>query len=86
MLKLGIAYTKKGLYSKAIGQFNMVISVKRNEHAAYLHRGRAYQALGDVNKAMLDYNTACYLGNKDGCRALPREHKANQRGMPERPQ
>ena len=64
LLYRGLAYASKGEYVKAIDDYNSVISSNRTNtdwntaRQAYLYRGRAQLALGDVNEAAQNYSDA----------------------------
>jgi tetratricopeptide (TPR) repeat protein len=64
LLYRGLAYASKGEYVKAIDDYNTVISNNRTNtdwetaRQAYLYRGRAQLALGDLNEAAQNYSDA----------------------------
>lgn len=54
----GNAYDDKGVYDKAIDDYNHAIELRPDEVIAYNNRGVAYSKIGDYRKAMKDYNQA----------------------------
>ena len=71
LLYRGLAYASKGEYVKAIDDYNTVISSNRTNtdwdtaQQAYLYRGRAQLALGDVNEAAQNYSDAVEMFESD---------------------
>lgn len=61
------AYTRKGLYEKAIADSTRALEIDPKNALAYSTRGAAYQAAGRASKARLDYEKACDLGNETAC-------------------
>lgn len=54
----GNAYDDKGVYDKAIDDYNHAIELRPDEVVAYNNRGVTYSKIGDYRKAMKDYNQA----------------------------
>jgi tetratricopeptide (TPR) repeat protein len=57
----GTAFNGKGLWDKAIADFNQVISRYPKTSYAYAERGFAYEKKGDRAKAIADYRQALAL-------------------------
>jgi tetratricopeptide (TPR) repeat protein len=53
-----------GAYDKSIVDYNNAIHRNRNFLAAYANRGHAFEKLGDMNSAILDYKRAVDLTPK----------------------
>jgi tetratricopeptide (TPR) repeat protein len=68
-LEQGIAQAKKGEYAAAIMAFNQAIAYGNTERIAlepqaaevYYRRGLAYYDLGEIDKAIADYNQSLNL-------------------------
>jgi Flp pilus assembly protein TadD len=67
---LGIAYARVGLVDKAFEQFNKTILLDQHQAMAYYNRGLLYLRTGDKERAAVDHQKACDLGNDDACKAL----------------
>jgi tetratricopeptide (TPR) repeat protein len=71
---MGAAYLDKHEWKEAVNAFNMFIEVateegERLDMRPYYGRAMAYEELGMMDKAKLDYKESCRLGNK-GCEKL----------------
>ena len=73
--KYALAYLNRGSLNrrtrnsdKAIDDFSMTILLSPENSKAYVQRGLTYYDLKQTDKAATDFNTACKLGNMDGCR------------------
>jgi len=70
---LGFAYMKKQQWREAVAQFNRAIEILGSKGQMYSRtfygRAMAYEALGEVEKAKLDYRVSCRLIKK-GCEKL----------------
>jgi len=62
-----LAYTQKGLFSKAIEDCNKALEIENDNAAAYNNRGLAYSKLGADKEALKDYRKACELGLDIAC-------------------
>ncbi len=54
----GVAYSNKGQYEKAIGDFNAALRIYPKYASAYNNRGDAYNNKGELDKAILDFTRA----------------------------
>lgn len=68
---MGAAYLKKHDWQKALDAFTQVIEIARRtgerlDMRPFLGRAIAYEKMGDVDKAELDYRMSCELGRR-GC-------------------
>jgi Flp pilus assembly protein TadD len=61
----GQQYIKDAHYARAIAYYDKVIRGDPKRAGAYFHRGRAYQGLGDTEKARLDFGMAIQLRPKN---------------------
>ena len=61
------AYSKKGLFDKAIQDCDKALEIDSDNALAYNNRGLAFQGKGELEKAKSDYDRACKLGFKIGC-------------------
>ena len=55
---LGMRYLTEGSFDEALAAFTDAIAVDPNRPETYLQRAEAYLALGMVNEALADYETA----------------------------
>ena len=62
---LGLAYSEKGEFERAIKVYDKVINLAPKVSLYYSHRGNMYSQLGDLDKALADYNKAVELSSKD---------------------
>ena len=62
------AYSKKGLYDRAIQDCDKALAIDNDNALAYNNRGLAFQGKGDLDKAKADYERACKLGFDLGCK------------------
>lgn len=62
---LGVWYLSEGNYEEAIIAFTAAIEIDPKQPNAYIGRGDAYYALGDTDRAALDYETARELGGDE---------------------
>ncbi len=54
----GVAYSDRGQYDKAIGDFSTALSIYSKYASAYNNRGDAYNNKGEFDKAILDFTRA----------------------------
>lgn len=71
---MGAAYLKKHAWKEAADAFSKVISIatrtgERLDMRPYLGRAMAYEEMGEMDKALLDYAVSCELA-KRGCEKL----------------
>src|SRR5262249_13346402 len=67
----GLTYLSKDQYDKAIAAYTDAIARDPRYSFAYLGRGNAYAAKGDLDRALLDYNKAARLDpNNDTAKTL----------------
>jgi len=69
---LGIVYSKIARNSQAIQAFSQAIKLDKEQKAApdvkyYYSRALAYEALGKLREAAIDYKVSCLLTGKLGC-------------------
>jgi tetratricopeptide (TPR) repeat protein len=57
----GLAYAEKEQYDKAIAAYSEAIKRDSKYSFAFLGRGNAYVATGDLDRALLDYDQAVRL-------------------------
>lgn len=57
----GVAYVNKGMYARAIQDFDEAIRLKPDGGGAYRSRGAAYYDLGDFRRATSDLAQAVEL-------------------------
>ncbi len=62
------AYSKKGLFDRAIQDCDKALNIDNDNALAYNNRGLAFQGKGDMDKAKADYDRACKLGFDLGCK------------------
>jgi Flp pilus assembly protein TadD len=67
---LGAVYAEAGLLDKAFEQFNKAIFLNQDYAIAYNNRGLLFVMTGDKERAALDFQKACDLGDGNGCNAL----------------
>lgn len=60
-LELGQRYLTEMNYSEAVAQFTEAIRLDPNDIQAYLGRAQAYEAMGEYEKALADYEMAAQL-------------------------
>ena len=65
---LGWLLLHRKKYDKSLANLNKSIELKPDNGWAHYMRGRVYFNMSDLQNAFEDANTACKLGNKDGCR------------------
>ncbi|GMO69380.1 MAG: hypothetical protein Ta2A_17490 [Treponemataceae bacterium] len=61
---LGCTYRKEYKNVAAVDAFTDAIKLKKNYYAAYYNRGNAYDDLGEVRKALNDYNKVIGISRK----------------------
>lgn len=71
---LGAGYFKKGDWQAAILEFSTAIEMAQkagvSTHTRYIYgRAQAYERLGDMQKALVDYKVSCQLANR-GCEKI----------------
>ena len=54
----GVAYSRKGLYDRAVADFGRAIDRMTNPAAAYYNRANAYRRQGSYDEAIADYGRA----------------------------
>ena len=54
--RMGDGYFKKGQYQEAVNAYTEYLSLKPNNIKALYNRGRAYEELGEFEKALADFN------------------------------
>ena len=54
--RVGDRYFKNGEYQKAVDAYSEYLALKPNNIKTLYNRGRAYEELGDYDKALLDFN------------------------------
>ena len=69
---LGVIYGQLGQFDSAIECFNITLYLNQSFDMAYVNRGSSYEKIGNRERAVLDYQKACDLGNTNGCKALQR--------------
>lgn len=84
---LGFTYMKKMQWQEAIGHFNKSIEILGSQGKifarSFLGRAMAYEAMGEIEKAKLDYRVSCRLIGK-GCEKL-RPEQGRPESLPVRP-
>jgi len=87
-LNRGVAYSKKGLYDKAIEDYNTALKLDPKVKHIYTYRGFAYNMKGlydkgreDFDKAIEDYNTALKLDPQDAQSYHKRGYAYNMKGL-----
>ena len=66
----GMSYARVGAYTNAIEDFTRSLSLSPDNAGAYVNRGFAYLNSGDRQRARLDFEKGCVLGNETGCSRL----------------
>jgi tetratricopeptide (TPR) repeat protein len=66
----GIVLDSMGESTRALADFDRAIAVAPGHVSAYLNRGNAHLRSGRKDLAGMDFQTACRLGNAQGCEAL----------------
>ena len=69
---LGWLFMRRNKFDESLRYLDKSIALKPDNGWAHYMRGRAYFNKGDLQKAFENANTACQLGNKDGCRDAKR--------------
>jgi tetratricopeptide (TPR) repeat protein len=69
---LGWLFMRRNKFDESLTHLNKSIDLKPDNGWAHYMRGRVYFNKGDLQKAFENANTACTLGNKDGCRDAKR--------------
>jgi tetratricopeptide (TPR) repeat protein len=69
---LGWLFMRRNKFDESLSHLNKSIELKPDNGWAHYMRGRVYFHKGDLQKAFENANTACRLGNKDGCRDAKR--------------
>jgi tetratricopeptide (TPR) repeat protein len=69
---LGWLFMRRNKFDESLAHLNKSIELKPDNGWAHYMRGRVYFNKGDLQKAFENANTACQLGNKDGCRDAKR--------------
>lgn len=70
LVNMGAVYADAGLVDKAFDQFNRAILMDQDQAMAYDNRGMLYAITGDKERAALDFQKACDLGDSNGCIGL----------------
>jgi len=67
----GMMYDLKGLHDKAIEDYSKSITLDpKHADAYYYNRGNASLKLGNIKKAISDFQKACDMGYENGCKNL----------------
>jgi tetratricopeptide (TPR) repeat protein len=66
----GMSYARVGAYANAIEDFTRSLSLYPDNAGAYVNRGFAYLNISDRQRARLDFEKGCVLGNETGCNRL----------------
>jgi len=66
----GLSYAWVGAYAYAIEDFTRSLSLYPDNAGAYVNRGFAYLNSGDRQRARLDFEKGCVMGNETGCSRL----------------
>lgn len=61
------ARTELGKYGKALNDCNNALIINPQLGVAYNNKGYIFELMGEVKKAILEYETACQLGIKQSC-------------------
>jgi tetratricopeptide (TPR) repeat protein len=69
-VNMGVAYAEAGRIDKAIEQFDNAVLMDQDHALAYKNRGMLYAMTGDKERAALDFQKACDLGDSNGCIGL----------------
>lgn len=70
LFEKGKQYLLNKEYDKAIEAYTSAIALDPNHANAYTSRGLAYWMRGDRNRAIIDWQKACDLGNEYGYKTL----------------
>jgi tetratricopeptide (TPR) repeat protein len=62
---LGVCYYKMGRYDDSIARYDAIIDLRPKERDAYMQRGIARIAVGKINEAKEDFDTAISYSKKD---------------------
>jgi Flp pilus assembly protein TadD len=62
---LGICYAKLGDYSHAIESWEKAVSLKAPSHLIYYNLGKAYEAQGEIEKALSNYRRFVAMASTD---------------------
>ncbi|MBI5741582.1 MAG: tetratricopeptide repeat protein [Nitrospirae bacterium] len=81
---LGIAYSEKGQYEKAIAAYEYCISLYPSYRTAYVNLGVAYAATGRVDKAIGAFTQAVALDPKNSIAYINLGRAFNQTGRPDK--
>ena len=65
-----IYHQNKGQNDRAIEDYSKAIAIDPNYALAYSSRGLIYAILGNMGRAISDFQKACDLGLELGCKAL----------------
>jgi tetratricopeptide (TPR) repeat protein len=63
----GMSYARAGAYANAIEDFTRSLSLYPDNAGAYVNRGFAYLNISDRQRARLDFEKGCIMGNDTGC-------------------
>ena len=61
--ELGEEYFKNGQYQEAVDEYSRILAIKPRSLEVLYNRGRAYQELGDIIKATIDFEKVLKLNN-----------------------
>jgi tetratricopeptide (TPR) repeat protein len=64
----GMLKYEEQLYEEAISYFNKSILYDENSSITYYNIGMAHYKMGDKKDACYNFNRACNLNNKNGCK------------------
>jgi tetratricopeptide (TPR) repeat protein len=63
----GTTYDGQQLYDKAIAEFDAAIALKPDQARPYYMRGMVYVHQGKPDQALLDFDKACGMSDRDAC-------------------
>jgi tetratricopeptide (TPR) repeat protein len=66
----GMSYAWVGAYANAISDFTHSLSLNPDNAGAYVNRGFAYLNIGDRQRARMDFERGCVMGDDTGCNRL----------------